>query len=181
MDLEKKVLEFAKKAHGSQVRKYTGEPYWHHLVEVAELVKTVKHTETMVYGALLHDTLEDTPTTEEDIFKFLTESGLSEADAKITVNIVLGLTDVSKLSDGNRAIRKALDREHTSKQDKNIKTIKLADIISNVKSIAKHDRGFARKYIPENALLLEVLKEGDQQLYTQARDLIVKAVKELKL
>ena len=63
----KKAIEFATKAHEGQVRKYTGEPYIVHPLEVAEIVKTVEHTEEMLMAAVLHDTVEDTDTTIEDI------------------------------------------------------------------------------------------------------------------
>lgn len=59
------------------------------------------------------------------------------------------------------------------------KTIKLADLISNSKSICEHDKDFAKVYIKEKELLLEVLTEGDPTLYAQAKDIVEKAKKEL--
>jgi hypothetical protein len=61
------------------------------------------------------------------------------------------------------------------------KTIKLADLISNSKSILEHDKDFARVYIKEKELLLEVLTEGDTTLYAQAKDIVEKAKRELGL
>ena len=52
-----KALDFATKAHGDQVRKYTGEPYTNHLVEVMNIVRTVKSDDSMLAAALLHDTI----------------------------------------------------------------------------------------------------------------------------
>lgn len=94
-ELEKKALQFAKKAHTGQFRKYTGEPYIVHPVEVANLVRDYAHTchESMYCAALLHDTVEDTNTTIEDIRR--------EFGDIITV-FVEGLTDVSKPEAGNR-------------------------------------------------------------------------------
>ena len=46
------VLKFATKAHSSQKRKYTGEPYIVHPIAVSEIVKTVPHTDEMVAAAL---------------------------------------------------------------------------------------------------------------------------------
>src|SRR3546814_3874012 len=58
--LVSKALAYAAAAHGSidHVRKYTGEPYIHHPIEVMEIVSSVPHTEDMLAAALLHDTIE---------------------------------------------------------------------------------------------------------------------------
>lgn len=60
-----------------------------------------------------------------------------------------------------------------------VKTIKLADLISNTKSIVEHDKNFARIYIKEKELLLEVLADGDENLYKFAKELVENAKKEL--
>ena len=65
----KKALAFAKEAHESvgQVRKYTGEPYIVHPMEVADIVKSVGGSEAMQAAALLHDTVEDTDATLDEL------------------------------------------------------------------------------------------------------------------
>lgn len=162
---EKKALKFATKAHGDQVRKYTDEPYINHPRAVARLVKTVEHNKYMVAAALLHDTVEDTDVTIEDI---KAEFG------DMTAIFVAGLTDVSKPEDGNRMIRKSLDREHTAKGLPPIQTIKLADLIDNSHSILKYDPDFARVYMSEMGLLLAVLTNGNKNLYYKARNIVKK-------
>jgi (p)ppGpp synthase/HD superfamily hydrolase len=64
-----RARKFATEAHASidQRRKYTGEPYIVHPLAVAELVNSVPHTDEMVAAALLHDVVEDTPVTSEEI------------------------------------------------------------------------------------------------------------------
>ena len=64
-ELVRRAFAFAKAAHEAvgQMRKYTGEPYIVHPVEVADIVQTVAHTEVMLAAALLHDTVEDTGVT----------------------------------------------------------------------------------------------------------------------
>lgn len=90
------------------------------------------------------------------------------------------LTDVSNPLDGNRAARKAIDRDHTAKASPEAKTIKLADMISNTASIMKHDLvGFARVYIPEKVKLLEVLREGDPVLWKVAHMQVMDALGKL--
>jgi hypothetical protein len=78
------------------------------------------------------------------------------------------LTDVSQPQDGNRAVRKAMDREHTARAPAEAQTIKLADLISNSKSIMAHDPEFARTYLEEKRLLLAVMTRGDAGLHTEA-------------
>jgi len=82
--------------------------------------------------------------------------------------LVEQLTDISGPSDGNRTTRKEIDRQHTSKSYPDAKTIKLADLIDNQFSIVKRDPNFAKVYLKEKGLLLEVLKEGDKTLYNMA-------------
>ena len=90
-------------------------------------------------------------------------------------NSFSALTDVSRPEDGNRATRKELDRLHVAKAPPRAKTIKLADIISNVSTIAAFDPGFAEVYIPEREAVLAVLTEGDPALYAKASEALAAA------
>lgn len=165
MDIIEKAKLFATAAHGAvgQVRKYTNEPYIVHPQEVVEIVMTVPHTLTMLAVAYLHDVVEDTHIKLEDIER---EFGQYVADQ------VRWLTDVSKPGDGNRAMRKAIDREFIAGAPPEAQTIKLADLISNTMSIVKHDPRFAAVYLEEKKLLLEVLQRGDPVLFRRATELV---------
>lgn len=165
MDIVEKARVFATAAHAAvgQVRKYTGEPYTVHLDEVATIVKSVKHTDAMIAAAYLHDTVEDTEVTFDLIEQ---EFGMHIADQ------VRWLTDISTPEMGNRAYRKAMDRAYISNASHEAQTVKLADLISNTRSIVKHDRRFARVYLEEKRLLLEVLTHGDSSLRDMAVDLL---------
>ena len=158
-----KALDFATKAHGEQVRKYTGEPYTNHLVEVMNIVRTVKSDDSMLAAALLHDTIEDTSVTEADVKK--------EFGDRIA-QLVVELTDISKPEDGNRATRKAMDRDKLAKVSDDAQTIKLADLISNGKDIAINDPKFAKVFLNEKRQLLEVLDRGDPALMKQAINIL---------
>tara|TARA_B100000795_G_C22776030_1_gene430062 strand:+ start:866 stop:1366 length:501 start_codon:yes stop_codon:yes gene_type:complete len=155
MDIVEKAEIFAVKAHGPQKRKYTGDPYIVHPIEVAEIVRTVSHTNVMLAAALMHDVIEDTEATYDDV---LSNFGAEVAD------LVLELTDVSKPEDGNRALRKALDRAHLAGASADAQTVKLADIISNSKDIMVNDPKFGKVYNSEMKMLLEVLDKGDATL-----------------
>lgn len=165
--LVNRALVFAKAAHESikQRRKYTGDAYIEHPIAVAKIVQSVAHTEEMIAAALLHDTVEDTSITLDEIHRVF---GIEVA------SLVEMLTDVSRASDGNRAVRKAIDREHTAKASSAAKTIKLADLIDNSRSIVEHDKKFAKVYLREKALLLEVLREGDRKLWDTANSISIR-------
>jgi len=166
MDIVQKAQVYAMAAHASvkQLRKYTNEPYIVHPMEVARIVATVPGaTKDMLAAAILHDVIEDTGCTFTDIHMAF---GIDIA------GMVSWLTDVSKPEDGNRAARKAIDLAHTAQAPANVKTIKLADIISNCKSITQHDPNFAKIYLEEKRAQLEVLTEGDPGLLARAREIV---------
>jgi len=151
---------FAMRMHAGQQRKYTGEPYVLHCLEVARIVAEVGGSPTMVAAALLHDVVEDT------------EASIEDVRARFGEEIAQGvacLTDVSRPEDGNRAVRKAMDHEHLAQAPAEMKTVKLADVISNTRSIVDHGDGFARVYLREIGALLEVLTEGHPELWRRAK------------
>ncbi len=139
-----------------QVRKFTGEPYIVHPAAVAALVRSVPHTEAMLAAAWLHDTIEDTHATLNEI---------ERACGREVAELVEMLTDPSHALDGSRSYRKAIDRAHTARASPEAKTIKLADLIDNTRSIVKRDPYWARIYLAEKRQLLEVLREGDPKLW----------------
>ncbi len=173
-DIVKRAQAFATQAHRriDQRRKYTNQPYDAHLKAVVDIVATVTDDPEILAGAWLHDTLEDTPATFEDI-----ESEFGPAIAII----VDELTDVSRPSDGNRAIRKAIDREHLARAGQKAKTVKLADLIDNCRDIVKHDERFGRTFVTEASALLEVLEGGDKKLLARARKAISRSAEKLGL
>jgi len=162
MTMVERARIFATAAHAavSQVRKYTGAPYIVHPAEVAKIVSSVEHTDAMLAAAWLHDVVEDTGVTIEVV---RAEFGDEVAE------LVGWLTDVSQPHDGNRAHRKAMDREHSAMAPAEAQTVKLADLISNSRSILVHDEKFARTYLEEKKLLLEVMNKGDATLMAEAR------------
>ena len=163
--LVERARVFATAAHAAvgQLRKYTYEPYIVHPAEVASIVGRVSHTPEMLAAAWLHDTVEDTGVTIEVI---KAEFGDEVAE------LVGWLTDVSRPEQGNRATRKAIDRAHTAMAPADAQTVKLADLISNTRSIMKHDVEFAKVYLAEKRMLLEVMTKGDAKLMAEARKYI---------
>lgn len=156
---------FATAAHAAvgQLRKYTFEPYIVHPTEVADMVKAYGGTDAMVAAAFLHDVVEDTGVSIELI--------RAEFGSEVS-NLVGWLTDVSRPDHGNRASRKAVDRAHTASAPSEAQTIKLADLMSNTRSIVEHDAKFAVTYLAEKRLLLEVMTKADPVLLARAREQI---------
>jgi len=159
--LVKSAQQYATQAHSqiNHLRKYTDQPYQIHLKRVAQIVSEVTDDPEIIAAAWLHDTVEDTPATFEDI-----ELNFG---ARV-VQFVFDLTDVSRPSDGSRAQRKAIDREHLRQASAAAKTIKLADLIDNCADICKHDERFGRVFVSEMQQLLVHLVDGDARLYKRA-------------
>ncbi len=164
-DLISRARDFAFKAHNAidHRRKYTDEPYTTHLERVAQLVASVVDDPAMTAAAYLHDTIEDTETTINDI---------RVAFGDEVAYLVSFLSDVSKPEDGSRALRKKLDRDHIAQGDARVHTIKLADLIDNSISIQANDPRFARVYMAEKRQLLGVLNDGHPILLKQARTIV---------
>lgn len=161
--LTEKAKVFATAAHAAigQTRKYTGEPYIVHPIEVANLLLQYVPdvTDEQLAAAYLHDVLEDTQ---------VTENVLRAQFGDEVTDLVVWLTNKSKKTDGPRAVRKKIDRQHLAKAPAEAQTIKLADLLANTDSIVDHDKDFARVYLPEKKALLEVLTLGNRVLWNKA-------------
>ncbi|WP_029008112.1 HD domain-containing protein [Azospirillum halopraeferens] len=122
-----RALDFAAHKHIDQRRKgLRAEPYVNHLAEVARLVAeaTGGDEPDAVIAALLHDTLEDTDATREEI-----EESFGPAIAAIVVEV----TDDKRLPKGERKQRQI---DHAPRVSRPAKLVKLADKISNLRSMA---------------------------------------------
>jgi len=166
------ALECTFRWHYGQKRKYTNEPYITHCISVADIVKSVTDDIDIICAAYLHDVIEDT-----DIAPLIIDQIFGER----VKNLVLQVSDISKLEDGNRAFRKQKDLEHLAKADKDGQTIKLADLIHNSQSIVKYDKNFAVHYLKEKERLLAVLTKGNKKLYEMAWDILIQSKLELSL
>lgn len=132
------AAHFAAEKHSQQKRKGSAaEPYINHLLEVAQLVASVlpEPDTNLVIAALLHDTIEDVGVTKEDLIQ---RFGTDVAE------LVMEVTDDKSLP---KADRKRLQVEHAAKTSARAQVIKLADKISNLRSLLKgppsdwdHDR-----------------------------------------
>lgn len=169
----KRAHEYARACHAGQKRKYTEEPYYEsHLCEVASIVAEVTSNEHMIIAALLHDVVEDTDQTIEDVHR--------EFGHRVAV-LVDQLTDVSSPEDGNRAIRKEMDRKHLIGAEPDAQTVKLADLISNTRNIVERDPKFGHVYLREKEAVLKVLQQGDPSLLKRAEAILAESREKLGL
>jgi (p)ppGpp synthase/HD superfamily hydrolase len=176
------VRDFADRAHGTQMRKYTPDRYIVHTIRVMELCSRHTTDNALLSAALLHDVPEDTPVTAADIETFL-HTLMSPEDTARTLKLVTELTDVYVKADypqWNRKIRRQHERERISRTSPDAQTIKYADLIDNCKEIVKHDRQFAGKFLVECEEILKVITKGNTILYEEAVQTIKSGLKLLK-
>jgi guanosine-3',5'-bis(diphosphate) 3'-pyrophosphohydrolase len=120
------AASFAARKHSFQKRKgAAGEPYINHPLEVANLLAGVGKIDDydVLIAAILHDTIEDTDTTEAEI---------TELFGAAVCGMVLEVTDDKNLP---KAVRKQLQVEHAPHLSPGAKQIKLCDKISNIRDV----------------------------------------------
>jgi guanosine-3',5'-bis(diphosphate) 3'-pyrophosphohydrolase len=123
-----RALHFAALKHRDQRRKdEDASPYINHPIEVAEVLARVGQVTDLVVlqSAILHDTIEDTMTTPEEL------EALFGADVR---RVVEEVTDDKRLP---KAERKRLQIEHAPHISPQAKLVKLADKISNVRAVTE--------------------------------------------
>jgi GTP pyrophosphokinase len=128
ISLIRKAWEFCVSHHKGQTRA-SGEPYIVHPLEVAEVLVEMKLDATAVAAALLHDAVEDTPATSEEI---------GDKFGDQVAHIVEGVTKIDKIQFANREDRQA---ENVRKMllamvsDVRVVLIKLADRLHNMRTL----------------------------------------------
>ena len=124
-----KAINFAAEKHRNQRRKDTNAtPYINHPIDLANLLLNEAHVEdiTVIVAAILHDTLEDTDTSSDEINQIF---GLD------VEKIVVEVTDDKKLP---KMERKRLQIEHAKTCSQQAKLVKLADKICNLRDMFDH-------------------------------------------
>ncbi len=126
--LIRKAWDFCVQQHEGQMRA-SGEPYIIHPLEVAEVLAELKMDSTAIAAGLLHDAVEDTPATREEI---------QAAFGEQVAHIVEGVTKIDKIQFANREDRQA---ENVRKMllamvsDVRVVLIKLADRLHNMRTL----------------------------------------------
>lgn len=127
-DLINRAYVFSVQKHGSQKRA-SGDPYFSHPIEVAGLMTDLKLDQQTIVTALLHDTVEDTLTTVEEISKLF---------GKDIARLVDGVTKLSKIeaqTDDERAAENLRKFLLAMSDDIRVLLVKLADRLHNMRTL----------------------------------------------
>jgi guanosine-3',5'-bis(diphosphate) 3'-pyrophosphohydrolase len=127
-DMLNKAYVYAMKAHGHQVRA-SGDPYFTHPLEVAAILTDMKLDDATIAAALLHDVVEDTEATHQEIEELFGPeiSGLVEGLTKIK-----RLDLISKEAAQAENLRKLL---LAMARDARVLLVKLADRLHNMRTL----------------------------------------------
>ena len=162
--LSYEAMIFAREVHKNQKCKYTGNPYVHHLAEVAGIAMSagwhisVVHPHKIMAVCWLHDCMEDQGVETKTLCQ------------KFGYDIAESVMLISDFEAGNRDQRKVEQSVRISNAPGWLQTIKCADLISNTPSVLQHDPKFAETYLEKNRLLLEVMTKADRRLLAIARE-----------
>ncbi len=128
INLLKKAYVFAARAHKGQIRR-SGEPYLSHPLEVINLLADLHLDKTTLVAGLLHDVLEDTDITAEEI---------KNTFGPEVLDLVEGVTKIGRVEDSSPEIRQAETIRKiilAMTDDLRVIFIKLADRIHNLKTL----------------------------------------------
>ena len=131
LNIIKKAHDIATKMHEGQFRK-SGDPYVQHPIEVAYILANLHTGPNTIAAALVHDVLEDTNMSKEEMEELL---------GKDIVNIVDGVTKISKLK--YMTVDKALAKDHQKillamANDMRVILVKIADRLHNMRTLEFH-------------------------------------------
>lgn len=174
MNVAQAAYELASWWHRGQKRKYTGEPYISHPLEVAGIIATYESPfdesvplRVRIATALLHDTVEDQGEAQgvtREVIEHCLHAKFAAANQHVHLGLeyeiqlvgagVEALTDPAPAPGLNRAKRKQMTRIRLRDSPGWIQGIKCGDIVSNAKSIVQHDPNFAHICIPEMQALV---------------------------
>lgn len=142
----RQAAEFAEQAHKGAVRKGTSIPYITHPLETAVIVSMLTRDPELIAAALLHDTLEDTKTTYEELKE---QFGVRVADL---------VAEESEDKSKSWRERKGHTIAHLRQASREAKILTLADKLSNIRSMA-------RDYLLKGEALWERFRVKEKSLH----------------
>jgi GTP pyrophosphokinase len=175
LDIIKKAYVYSAKVHQGQLRK-SGEPYLIHPLEVAGLLAELKLDEASIVTGLLHDTIEDTLATAEE---------LTELFGPEVAQLVDGVTKLSKFSASATLSQEEKQAENFRKmiiamaQDIRVILVKLADRTHNMRTLDHMSEEKQRRIAQETLDIYAPLANrlGISWIKTELEDLSFRYVK----
>jgi GTP pyrophosphokinase len=144
-DSIEKAYLFALEKHGVQTRE-SGDPFFLHPLEVAEILISLKMDQDTIIAGLLHDTIEDTNTTAKEI---------SEMFGQTVADIVNGVTKLSKFENTSLAEKQTENFKKlllSAAADIRVLIIKLADRLHNMRTLKFKKKKLKRQFIAKETL-----------------------------
>lgn len=129
-----KAIIFATKAHQGTQRRGKGYPYILHPFEAMSIVATIDNSPELLAAAVLHDTVEDTDVTLDDLRREFGEH---------VAALVADETDVRTAPDGRELTwqeRKKRDLDSLAAAPREVKIVAIGDKLSNMRAIARDYR-----------------------------------------
>jgi GTP diphosphokinase / guanosine-3',5'-bis(diphosphate) 3'-diphosphatase len=142
--LIQKAYVFSKTSHGNQKR-HSGDPYFLHPVAVAEILTELKLDQDTIIAALLHDVVEDTGVSLDDI-----EKEFGENVARL-VNGVTKLSKIESIPSSERVAENFRKLALAMSEDIRVLLVKLADRLHNMRTLS---------YVPSEEKRIKKAKES---------------------
>lgn len=136
---------FAVKMHGSQKRA-SGDPYFSHPVEVAGILTEYKLDYASIVTALLHDTIEDTAASYEDIKEMFGEEVAKLVEGVTKLSRIQLQSDQTKQAENFRKLLLAMS------EDIRVLLVKLADRVHNMRTLQFHKKPEKRQRIARETM-----------------------------
>jgi len=160
MNIIQKAHIFAKRKHADKKRKFSGELYYSHPVSVAERLMgfdELKDDMEVIASAYLHDILEDTESTYEEIVREFNRD-IADIVAELTSD-----EDLYKGDPEHKARKKGdyLARKISQMSDK-ARLVKLADRENNVSDLDVCGSEFAERYARETKIILDQIQAKNE-------------------
>jgi GTP pyrophosphokinase len=127
-DLLNRAYVFSMKAHGSQLRA-SGDPYFSHPIEVAGILTDLKLDDETIATGILHDTIEDTVATQEQIDRLFGKSVGRLVDGVTKLSKIEAQTDSERQAENLRKFLLAMSN------DIRVLLVKLADRLHNMRTL----------------------------------------------
>ena len=140
-----KAYVFSMKAHGEQLR-HSGDPYYAHPIEVAGILTNLRMDTASICTALLHDVLEDTPTSFDE---------LSDMFGEEIASLVEGVTKLSQIELSGEVSKQAENFQKfvlAMSKDLRVLLVKLCDRLHNMRTLQYHPKAASRERIARETM-----------------------------